>query len=86
MFPDAIVEFNGINYDVEFEYLSSNFIQHCHPVDFGGLCVCWRKDIEIPKVKTISLETLLREISQDESGLDSLKHKVAELIGTLFKK
>ena len=60
-FPDAIIVENGKEILVEFEFLSSNFIQHGHDPDFDGLCICWRKDVELENIKTISLEEFIRK-------------------------
>ena len=60
-FPDAILEKNGKEIYAEFEYLSSNYIQHCHPLNFKGICICWRKDSNIDNIKIISLEEHIRK-------------------------
>jgi hypothetical protein len=56
-FPDGVIlnQFDE-EFNVEFEYLSSNYIQHCHPYAFDGICICWRKDMELGSIKIISLE------------------------------
>jgi hypothetical protein len=59
-FPDAILEKNGTDTLVEFEYLSSNYLQHCHPLKFNGIVICWRKDIDLGGIKIISLEEYIR--------------------------
>ena len=41
-FPDGLVEYENTEISVEFEFLSSNYLQHCHPTDFNGICICWR--------------------------------------------
>jgi hypothetical protein len=61
-FPDAIIEKNGKEIEVEFEYLSSNYIQHCHPMDFRGTCICWRKDIALDRISILSLEEYIRSL------------------------
>jgi len=61
VFPDAILEKSGENINVEFEFLSSNYLQHCHPSDFDGICICWRKDSDIPNIEILSLEEYIRE-------------------------
>jgi len=60
-FPDAILEKDGKDINVEFEFLSSNYLQHCHPLDFDGICICWRKDSDIPHIEILSLEEYIRE-------------------------
>lgn len=61
-FPDAIL-INERNEEVyvEFEFLSSNYKQHCHPENFNGLCVCWRKDIELGNIQILSLEEYIKQ-------------------------
>lgn len=60
-FPDGILEKCGQEILVEFEYLSSNYIQHGHPLDFDGICICWRKDCELTGIDIISLEEYIRK-------------------------
>ena len=60
-FPDAILEKDGRDIKVEFEFLSSNYLQHCHSLDFEGICICWRKDLDIPNIEILSLEEYIRE-------------------------
>jgi len=60
-FPDALLEQDGTDIPVEFEYLSSNYQQHCHPSDFKGIVICWRRDVDLEGIKIISLEEYLRE-------------------------
>lgn len=60
-FPDAVLENNEKEIYAEFEYLSSNYIQHCHPLDFKGICICWRKDKDIKNIEIISLEEYIRK-------------------------
>jgi hypothetical protein len=60
-FPDAtILDRDGNRIAAEFEYLSSNYLQHGHPLSFDGLCICWRKDIELKGIKILSLEEYVR--------------------------
>ncbi len=60
-FPDAILVKEGKRINCEFEYLSSNYLQHGHPQDNSCICICWRKDIDIKGVKVFSLEEYLRK-------------------------
>ena len=62
-YPDLIVEKDGRKYNVEVEYVSSNYLQHGHPLNEGTICLCWRKDVEIPGVEIIDLESYVRERS-----------------------
>lgn len=59
-FPDAVLEKDGSDILVEFEFLSSNYRQHCHPADFDGTVICWRKNDELDGIMIISLEEFLR--------------------------
>ena len=60
-FPDAVLIKDGQEIKCEFEYLSSNYIQHGHSQDGSCICICWRKDIEVKGVEVFSLEEYLRE-------------------------
>lgn len=60
-FPDALLIHDGREIEAEFEYLSSNYLQHCHPTDFRGLCICWRRDIDLEDIQIICLEEYLRD-------------------------
>jgi len=59
-FPDALLVKDNEDIKVEFEFLSSNYIQHCHPLDFDGAVICWREDVELQGIETISLEEYIR--------------------------
>lgn len=59
-FPDALLHKDGTDILAEFEFLSSNYIQHCHPMDFNGICICWRKDKELEGISILSLEEYIR--------------------------
>jgi hypothetical protein len=52
-FPDAILEKDGIEYPTEFEFLSSNYLAHCHDRSPEILCVCWRVDCDLSPVKNV---------------------------------
>lgn len=62
-FPDGIIEKDGLQIPVEFEFLSSNYLQHGHPLDFDGLCICWRNDCSLGKIKIFSLEEYIRTVT-----------------------
>jgi len=62
-FPDAILEKDGIEIETEFEYVSSNYEAHCHPVHEKYLCICWRKDKSIKGLNIFSIEKYLRNKS-----------------------
>ncbi len=60
-FPDALL-INDKNEEIEaeFEYLSSNYKQHCHPLNFNGIVICWRNDLDLKNINTISLESFIK--------------------------
>jgi hypothetical protein len=43
-FPDALIEKDGKQYKVEFEYLASNFLAHQHDPMKCDLVICWTND------------------------------------------
>ena len=55
-FPDALIERDNQQMKIEFEYLSSNYLRHCHDRSEEITCICWRNDCDIAPVKVISLE------------------------------
>jgi hypothetical protein len=57
---DGLIIRDGKEIRVEFEYVSSNYLQHAHPVLPDILCICWRKDVEIAGLEIIALEEYLR--------------------------
>ena len=59
-FPDAVLVIDNKERRVEFEYLSSNYIQHAHPILPDILCICWRKDADIKGIEIFSLEEYIR--------------------------
>ena len=58
-FPDAVLVKDGQEVLAEFEFLSSNYSQHCHPLDFDGIVICWRRDIDLGGIKILSIEEYL---------------------------
>ncbi len=60
-FPDALLEKDGVDIPVEFEFLSSNYQQHGHPPGFSGIVVCWRRDVDLGGIRIISIEEYIRE-------------------------
>jgi hypothetical protein len=60
-FPDMILKKGGRIVNSELEYLSSNYLQHGHPISDDCILICWRKDIEIKGLEIFSLEEYLRE-------------------------
>ena len=63
-FPDALLEKSGDEIQVEFEYLSSNYLEHGHPIDYKCLCICWRRDTDIQGMDILSLEEYVRSKSR----------------------
>jgi hypothetical protein len=61
-FPDGLLEKDGQEIPVEFEFLSSNYLQHGHSRGFQGLCICWRKDSDLGNITTLSLEEYIRNL------------------------
>jgi hypothetical protein len=59
-FPDAILEKDGIAIKAEFEFLSSNYLAHCHEMSPDILCICWRGDCDLSPVKILCLEDFIR--------------------------
>lgn len=55
-FPDGLLERNGQQIKVEFEFFSSNYLRHCHPLTDEVICICWRNDSDISPVNVICLE------------------------------
>jgi len=67
-FPDLVLRREGQSLRAEVEFLSSTYLAHGHPIDADVLCVCWRKDKEIPGLRAIlSLEEIVR--SMPNNGL-----------------
>ena len=56
-YPDASGIYNGVEYDIEFEVLSSNFIKHGHKKDLCNLIICWINDADVG-IPTLELSTL----------------------------
>lgn len=53
-YPDAKIRRNSIDYLVEFEYRSSNFVLHGHDIRKCDLIICWEddyQDIALPVVE-----------------------------------
>lgn len=57
--PDAVLEKDGHEVRVEFEYRSSNFQAHRHDPKLVDLIVCWQDDWAIPTVPVLSLQMYL---------------------------
>lgn len=59
-FPDGLIIKDGKEIKVEFEYLSSNYLQHAHPIMTDVICICWRRDIDIAGLEIIAIEEYIR--------------------------
>ena len=60
-FPDLLLEKDGELLRCEAEWLSSSYLNHGHPIDSDIVCLCWRKDREIPGIREIiELEKIIR--------------------------
>jgi len=59
-FPDAILIKDDLEVLAEYEYLSSNYLQHGHPLEFNGIIICWRKDVDVYGIKILSLEEYIK--------------------------
>lgn len=67
-FPDLLLRKDGQSFRAEVEFLSSTYLAHGHPIEADVLCVCWRKDKDIPGLRDIlSLEEVVR--SMPNNGL-----------------
>jgi len=58
-FPDATLEKDGVEVRAEFEFLSSNYLSHCHELSPDILCICWRVDCDLSPVKVLCLEEII---------------------------
>jgi hypothetical protein len=60
-FPDAELEKDGKIVLAEFEYESSNYIQHGHDLNADCICICWRNNRDLGSIPVLALEDVLRE-------------------------
>lgn len=80
LFPDAKAYSTTLsqNINIEFEYLSSNFIVHQHDVKNVDLIVCWIHDCYVISAPVLELRSALIYFLQDENTIkvfDWLKEK-----------
>ncbi|MCC7487139.1 MAG: hypothetical protein IT529_19375 [Burkholderiales bacterium] len=62
-FPDLTLRNGTEVIPTEVEFLSSTYLAHGHPIDASVLCVCWRKDMDVPGLRGIlSLEAAVRSM------------------------
>ena len=68
-YPDALIEINGLEWRVEFEYSSGNFLDHRHDPWGCDLIICWENslDHELFPIPIIALSK--RNWRDDVSGL-----------------
>lgn len=67
LFPDAVLKKENKFYKTEFEYKSSNFRQHNHPVGECDLIICWEHDwLDCPIAKVIPLSKFFEQLPNTE--------------------
>lgn len=54
-FPDAVLRKNGAEWRTEFEFRSSNFLDHKHDHRECDLVICWENDYEDNPLPTLAL-------------------------------
>jgi len=64
--PDAILQKNGHEVRVEFEYESLSFKKHKHNPDDVDLVICWRDDWDACPVPVLCLETYVTLARSEE--------------------
>jgi len=60
-FPDAELEKDGTTVLAEFEYESSNYIQHGHDLNADCICICWRNNRDLGSIPVLALEDVVRQ-------------------------
>lgn len=60
-YPDASAIYNGVELDIEFEKLSSNFKLHEHNEDICSMIICWENDKDNYNIPVLELATLSRD-------------------------
>lgn len=66
-YPDALIERNGVQWRVEFEYVSSNFVAHKHDPRRCDMIVCWKNDwidCPLPVVALCEANSISEEYAQ----------------------
>ena len=62
-FPDLTLRKNGELILAEVEFLSSTYLDHGHPIGPQYLCICWRRNRDIPGIAGImALEEVVRSL------------------------
>lgn len=56
-FPDAILRKDGVQWRVEFEYKSGNFLQHRHDPRECDIIVCWINDYPDSPIPVLSIKS-----------------------------
>jgi len=69
-FPDLKLRRRGQCLSAELEFLSSNYIEHGHPLAAEHTCICWRKDRDLDPVQVIELERHVRDRTRRGDGVD----------------
>lgn len=73
-FPDLVLRRDGERIRTEVEFLSSTYLAHGHPINADVLCVCWRKDKDIPGLRAVlSLEEVVRSMPNNRIQTDARK-------------
>lgn len=70
-YPDASAIYNGIEINIEFELISSNFKKHKHDPSRCDLIVCWNNDDNISELSILELSTISKNWVK-------LKHKAIQ--------
>lgn len=69
-FPDATIRrFNGkgwVRESVEFEYVSTNFKRHKHPIDECDIIICWKHDWKDCPLEVIDLASFVPFVSSNK--------------------
>lgn len=73
-FPDLTIRKGTELIPAEVEYQSSTYLDHGHPINEKYMCICWRKDKDVPGLREIlSLETFLRSMPNTALNPDAQK-------------
>ena len=70
-FPDLTLRKGTEVIPTEVEFLSSTYLAHGHPIDASVLCVCWRKDRDIPGLGKIGTLPIFVGLSLKKNGMYS---------------
>ncbi len=71
-FPDLTIRKGTELIPAEVEYQSSTYLDHGHPINERYMCICWRKDKDVPGLREIlSLEAFVRSLPKTTLNLDA---------------